>query len=97
MGGGITLKSYYIFPAVVEKAGNNYGVYFPDVPGCVSTGETVNEALYLAKEGLAIHLLAMERDGEEIPEPSDVSSIKIEEGDILCLLDANIEAARKIA
>ena len=91
------MVSYYTFPAIIEKAGETYGVYFPDLPGCVATGSTVEEVLALAKEGLAFHLNAMERDGDDIPKPTPYSSVKLEAGEVLCILDANMELARKIA
>lgn len=48
-----------------------YGVYFPDLPGCTSFGETLTKARENAKEGLCLHFCSMEQDGDEIPEPSE--------------------------
>ncbi|WP_185753757.1 type II toxin-antitoxin system HicB family antitoxin [Selenomonas sp. AB3002] len=42
--------------AIASKSGSNNGVYFADFPGCIATGATLDEALYLAKEGLAMHI-----------------------------------------
>jgi predicted RNase H-like HicB family nuclease len=46
-------------------------VYFPDVPGCVSCGDTFDHALQMAKEALSLHLYGMEKDGELLPERAD--------------------------
>jgi predicted RNase H-like HicB family nuclease len=46
-------------------------VYFPDVPGCVSCGNTFDHALQMAKEALSLHLYGMEKDGEPLPTRSD--------------------------
>ena len=47
-------------------------VYFPDVPGCVSCGDNFDHALKMAKEALALHIYGMEKDGEALPERTDV-------------------------
>ena len=46
------------------------GVVFPDLPGCVSVGESESEALTRAREALALHLEGMLADGESAPVPS---------------------------
>ena len=56
------------------------GVRFPDLPGCIAVGDTTEQALEDAKSSLALHLYGMEQDGEPIPAPSDIRSLKLEEG-----------------
>lgn len=56
--------------AVFEPSKSGYGVYYPDLPGCVSVGETIEEAKTNAEEVLGLHLWGMEKDGEEIPKAS---------------------------
>ncbi len=58
------------YPAVVERAEDGFGVVFPDVPGCVSAGDTVAEALANAAEALEAHLERLAAAGEPWPEPS---------------------------
>ncbi|CAN5370721.1 hypothetical protein BH09PSE1_BH09PSE1_17650 [soil metagenome] len=60
------------YPGVVEKGDHGYGVYFPDLPGCVSAGETFEEAYAGGAEALALHLEGMREDGLEIPSPNVV-------------------------
>jgi predicted RNase H-like HicB family nuclease len=55
------------FGAIVEAGNGVYGVYFPDLPGCVSAGNTFQEAARNAEEALALHLGGMIEDGEAIP------------------------------
>lgn len=59
-----------------------YSVYFPDLLGCTSYGDTLEKAKESAKEGLGGHFCLMERDGDEIPEPSENPEIfpETEEG-----------------
>jgi predicted RNase H-like HicB family nuclease len=54
--------------ALIHKdEGTSYGVSFPDVPGCVSAGDTFEEAVANAAQALAGHFAVMEADGEAIP------------------------------
>lgn len=64
------------FPAIIESGrGPGYGVFFPDLPGCVSAGDTQNEAALNAEAALSLHLAGMLEDGEPIPAPSDVDAV----------------------
>ncbi len=56
--------------AVLEPADEGYGVFFPDIPGCISFGKTIEEAQQMAEEAAGLHIYAMEQEGEEIPIPS---------------------------
>ncbi|MFB3890875.1 MAG: type II toxin-antitoxin system HicB family antitoxin [Phycisphaerae bacterium] len=56
---------------ILEHAeGSNYSAYVPDLPGCVSTGQSKQEILRNIREAIALHLEGMREDGETIPEPS---------------------------
>ena len=60
------------FLVIVEKGPTSYGVYAPDLPGCVAVGETQEEALESMREAMAFHLDGMREDGDAIPEPVSV-------------------------
>jgi predicted RNase H-like HicB family nuclease len=55
------------YAIVIERAGSNYSAYVPDLPGCVATGETVEETRKTIAEAVALHLQGMREDGETIP------------------------------
>jgi len=56
------------FTAIIEAGGKSgYGVYFPDLPGCVSAGDTIEEAVRNAEEALSLHLRGIVEDGGDIP------------------------------
>jgi predicted RNase H-like HicB family nuclease len=62
--------------ALIHKdAGSDYGVSFPDLPGCVSAGASLDEARAMAEEALALHLEGMAEDGEAPPEPSSLDAV----------------------
>jgi predicted RNase H-like HicB family nuclease len=54
---------------------SEFGVSFPDLPGCVSAGATLDEAREMAAEALAFHLEGLAEDDEPIPEPSTLEAI----------------------
>ncbi len=58
------------YPALVHKdPESDYGVSFPDLPGCITAGTTFEEAREMAREALMLHLEGMAADGEYIPPP----------------------------
>jgi predicted RNase H-like HicB family nuclease len=65
---------YYI--ALVHKdPDSDFGVSFPDFPGLVTAGRTLEEAKAMAEEALALHIAGMEEDGEDIPEPLSLDDL----------------------
>lgn len=59
------------YAVVIEKApDSNYGAYVPDLPGCVSVGDTLDEVARNIQEAIEFHLDSMRRDGDTIPEPT---------------------------
>ena len=63
------------YPAIIERGRRGYGVFFPDLPGCTSAGDTVTEAALNAEEALAGHLIVADQYGEELPEPSAIDAV----------------------
>ena len=59
--------------AIIHKdADSDYGVSFPDFPGCVTAGRTLDEARSMAAEALALHIQGLTEDGAALPEPSSL-------------------------
>ncbi len=62
--------------ALIHKdAASDYGVSFPDIPGVITAGSTLDEARAMAAEALAFHLEGLAQDGEAVPEPSSLEEI----------------------
>lgn len=62
--------------ALIRKdADSDYGVDFPDFPGCVTAGRTLDEARRMAAEALLLHVEGMAEDGDTFPEPSDLDVV----------------------
>lgn len=58
------------YAIVIEKAGNNFSGYAPDLPGCVATGATVQETENVLREAIEFHLAGLREDGAPIPQAS---------------------------
>ena len=58
------------YAIVIEKAGDNFSGYVPDLPGCIATGATVEEAESELREAIEFHLAGLREDGTPIPQPS---------------------------
>lgn len=54
---------------------SDFGVSFPDFPGCVTAGKTLEEARRKAAEALSLHIAGMIEDGEKIPAPSTIDEL----------------------
>jgi len=70
------MRKYTYFAVYEPTDSGGYGVYFPDLPGCISTGNNFEHAKTMAKEALELHIYGIEKDGDDIPvattSPSDL-------------------------
>jgi predicted RNase H-like HicB family nuclease len=55
------------YAVVIEKAGNNFGAYVPDLPGCIAIGATMDEVEALIRETVEIHINGMLEDNLPLP------------------------------
>ncbi len=63
------------YVAIIERAADGFGVFFPDVPGCTSAGATLQEAAARAEEALHGHLMLGLEHGEGLPDVSALDAI----------------------
>jgi predicted RNase H-like HicB family nuclease len=66
------------YVAIVEDAGPDkaVGIWFPDLPGCFSAGDDIDEALQNAQAALVLYAESQAREGRELPAPRTVSALK---------------------
>ena len=57
------------YAVVIEKAGDNYSAYAPDLPGCVATGETVAKVERQMREAIRFHIEGLKQGGLPVPPP----------------------------
>ena len=60
------------YAVVFENAGRNWSAYVPDLPGCISTGGTLEECKVNIAEAIAFHIEGLVRHGDPVPAPSAV-------------------------
>lgn len=57
---------------------SDFGVSFPDFPGCVTAGRNIDEAKDMAQDALTLHIQGMLEDGDRLPDPSKLEEIMAE-------------------
>jgi len=68
-------KREYI-AVILKNKNSDYGVHFPDFPGCISAGKTLEEAKMMAEEALQFHVDGMTQDKEDLPTASSLDKIQ---------------------
>lgn len=67
----------YQFLVIIEKANGNYSAYSPDLPGCIATGETLEEVECSMYEAIEMHLQGLREDSTPIPESHTIAEYVI--------------------
>jgi predicted RNase H-like HicB family nuclease len=86
----------YVFPAIFtpcEEGG--FSIHFPDLPGTNSEGDDMADAIYMARDALAMWLDNLMDDNEDIPVPSAPGAIPLESGQFVTMIDADMAAYRR--
>ena len=58
------------YAIVIERANDNFSAYAPDLPGCVATGATLEEAEQALREAIEFHIEGLREDGAPVPRPT---------------------------
>ena len=76
---------------------SDFGVSFPDFPGCISAGGTIDEARRMAQEAVELHVQGLIEDGEALPEPTSLDAIMADpdNGDTVAFLATVAEPAER--
>lgn len=69
-----------VYPAIIHKEENNYWVEFPDLAGCQTYGETLEETMTAAEEALGLYLVALIEDNQELPKAREITEITATDG-----------------
>jgi predicted RNase H-like HicB family nuclease len=66
------------YVAIIEDAGPDkaVGIWFPDLPGCFSAGDDIDEALRNAEEALSLYAESLQKEGRALPDPRSVSVLR---------------------
>ncbi len=74
------------YPALIDGSKGAFGVSFPDLPGIVAMGASIDEALLNAEEALRDYAIETESDGETIEQPSALEQVVVEPGEVLTVV-----------
>ena len=87
----------YIYPAVFHPNDDgSYTITFPDLPGCVSEGKSLENALYMAQDALKQTASVMEEMGERFLVPTPLSCVQMEEGEFCNLIRTETKDTRAV-
>lgn len=76
--------SKYVFPAIFTQEDNGmYSVCFPDIDGCVTSGDDLEDAIAMAEDALCLMLYDLEANNNPIPEASEKEDIILREGEFV--------------
>lgn len=84
----------YAYPAFFYYDDDGISIEFPDLPGCLPCAQSTEDAFHNATEALSLHLFAMERDGDAIPDPTPVRELHPEEGGIVTMVEVFMPSIR---
>ena len=73
------MKNIRYYPAVFHPEAVGYSVSFPDIEGCFTQGDTLEEAVEMAQDAVGLML----EDCAEVPVPSDPARLRLEQGDFV--------------
>ena len=88
----MTIKRYGV---VIEGDETGYSAYVPDLPGCIGAGDTFDETREDVQSAIDAHLRWMLRDGDPIPEPSDVIPVDIPNASVT-FVEVDVPAPRQV-
>ena len=87
----------YVYPAIfTQEDEGGFSIRFPDIPGCYTSAETIDEGISMANDALCLMLYDMEEENTAIPAASDLKSIKSGESDTVSLVCCDTLAYRKL-
>jgi len=89
------MKETYSFPAILYYDNDGISIEFPDLPGCLPCAHSTEEAIKNTREALGLHLWSMEKDNDEIPEPTDIKKLAVKKGSIPLLVDVFMPPIRE--
>ena len=88
----------YVFPAVFHPNADDgsYTITYPDLPGCISEGKSLENALYMAQDALKQWLECSVEVGQEIPRASRADAVDRAPGDFVNLIRAELKDDRAV-
>lgn len=87
----------YVYPAVFHaNEDGTYTIIFPDLPGCISEGKSLGNAMKMAEAALTQWIEYLKDSKEEIPAPSNLQSIELDDNEFVNFIQADIKDNRAV-
>ncbi len=83
-----------VYPAIIHKE-NGYWMEFPDLAGCFTNGDTMEELMEMAQEAMGLHLSSLIEDGTKLPDASDISAINAPDDCQTTYVSTDVDAYRR--
>ena len=91
------MKDRYAYVAILTFEENGISIEFPDLTGCFpcANKDDLEGALNNAKEALGLHIWGMEQDGEKIPNPTSITELTLEKGQVPVIIEVFMPPVRE--
>ncbi|WP_293556799.1 type II toxin-antitoxin system HicB family antitoxin [Phascolarctobacterium sp.] len=87
----------YVYPAVFHaNEDGTYTIIFPDLPGCISEGKSLGNAMKMAEAALTQWIEYLNDSKENIPVPSKLQDVKLENNEFVNFIRADIKDSRAV-
>ncbi|MDR2476595.1 MAG: type II toxin-antitoxin system HicB family antitoxin [Treponema sp.] len=87
----------YVYPAIFHKnEDESYTIIYPDLPGCISEGNNLGNAMYMAQSALTQWISYLTDKKQEIPQASSVKDVKTSNGEFVNLIRAELKDGRAV-
>jgi|NGEPerStandDraft_9_1074522.scaffolds.fasta_scaffold39655_1 antitoxin HicB len=84
-----------VYPAIFHKENDSFWVEFPDLDGCQSTGDNLEETISMAQDALGLYLVALEEDDIKPKTPSNITAIKSGDNEFISYVSCDINKYRR--
>ncbi len=87
----------YVFPAIFHKnEDGSFTIIYPDLPGCISEGKDLGNAMYMAESALSQWIEYLSDKKKDIPQASDLDKVSVGENEFVNLIRANIKDGKAV-
>ena len=87
----------YVYPAIFHRNDDkSYTIIFPDLPGCISEGKTLGNAIYMAQSALTQWIGYLTDKKQDIPNASPAKKLKAPKGDFVNLIRAEVKNTQAV-
>jgi predicted RNase H-like HicB family nuclease len=87
----------YVYPALFHKnKDESYTITYPDLPGCISEGKSLENALYMAQSALAQWIEYLSDKKQEIPKASGINPVRVKKGEFINLVRTDVKDGRAV-